>query len=182
MDASVSRKGRADYLLAGLEVLVTDGPRALTAARMARELSVTTGSFYWHFNAIDVFRDELKRFWRDEIVRGVIVEAVDQADEAGQILENVGRIIRQRGAHRYDVAMRHWAESDRQAAKTVEAADKIRGEFIKDVLQEVGFQEESAADRANLVGAAWLGTRGMNNADYRFKLLSMITQQPESNS
>jgi AcrR family transcriptional regulator len=42
---------------------------------MARELNVTTGSFYWHFNTVNEFRDELKAFWRDKVVVGIIVDA-----------------------------------------------------------------------------------------------------------
>jgi AcrR family transcriptional regulator len=174
MEASTFRKGRADYLLMGLEVLATDGPRALTSARMAREFGVTTGSFYWHFSTVDAFRDELKLFWRDEIVVGIIAEAKEQAEEPEKVLETIGQIVRRRGTYRYDRAMRSWAESDRKALKIVKAADDLRGKLIKELLQEAGERGETATVKTSLLGAAWIGSQDMKDPDYRFRMLGVI--------
>ena len=75
MESSKSRLTKSDYLRRGLDVLAAEGPRSLTAARMARELNVTKGSFYWHFESVDSFRDDLKRFWHDDVVIGIITQA-----------------------------------------------------------------------------------------------------------
>lgn len=108
MVPSKPRLSRKDFLHRALDVLAADGPRSLTAARLARELNVTTGSFYWHFDSIEGLCGELKTFWRDEVVVGIINEAKEQADDPAEVLNEIGRIIRQRRTDRYDVAMRGW--------------------------------------------------------------------------
>jgi len=182
MEGSNSGRSRTDYLLMGLEVLATDGPRALTAARMAREMSATTGSFYWHFSTVDAFRDALKLFWRDDIVVRIIAEAEEQAEHPTRVLATISQIVRHRGTYRYDRAMRSWAGSDRMVAKVVEDADELRGNLIKKVLVEAGEFKETATDKANLLGAAWLGSQGIENPDYRFKMLDLITRDADSSS
>jgi len=182
MEASKFRLARSDFLNRGLDVLAADGPRSLTAARMARELLVTTGSFYWHFSTVDDFRDELKRFWRDDIVIGIINDVREQAKDPGNVLDEIGRIIRQRGTHRYDAAMRSWAKSDRGAEEIVRSADALRGDLIARVLRDAGASEEQARDKSNLLAAAWLGSQDMDDPEYRFKLMGMITRDSDSNS
>jgi AcrR family transcriptional regulator len=167
---------RSIFLLRGLDVLVSDGPRSLTAARMARELNVTTGSFYWHFSTVGNFRDDLKVFWRDEIVVGIIFDAKKQAGDPAKVLDEIGKIIRQRGTHRYDAAMRSWAESDRDAEEIVRTADRLRGDLIAGVLRDAGANKEQAMDKASLLGAAWLGSADMN-PEYRFKLMRLVTHK-----
>ena len=49
------RLGREDWLAAALEVLKSEGVGKVNIVRIARDLGVTSGSFYWHFSV----RDEL---------------------------------------------------------------------------------------------------------------------------
>jgi AcrR family transcriptional regulator len=177
-----SQLQKSDFLIRGLDVLAGEGPGSLTAARMARELKVSTGSFYWHFKTVDDFRDELKRFWRDDIVVGIINDARDQAKDPGDVLEEIGRIIRQRETYRYDAAMRNWARTDRYAKKAVRAADALRGDLIAGVLRDAGASAQYALDKSNLLSAAWLGSQDMQDPDYRFKLMGLITRDSGSGS
>ena len=174
-----ARHERVDFLLQGLEVLVADGHRSLTAARMSRELGVTSGSFYWHFKTIDDFRSELKKFWRDEIVIGIIREAGARAEAPAGVLEEIGRIVSERKADRFDSAMRVWAQLDREARKVVESADRLRRKLINEVLKSNGAAGDEAEDRVNLLGAAWQGSRDLKDTDYRLKLIGMITQNAD---
>jgi AcrR family transcriptional regulator len=180
MDAHKSSLTRSDFLLRGLDVLAADGPRALKAARLARELQVTTGSFYWHFQTVEEFRNQLKRFWHDEIVVGVIQEAASLNEDPKEILATIGNLVSQRGTHRYDSAMRRWAEHDNDAAEIVRAADALRGELITNQLTSSGVKTEQANDRANLLGAAWRGSQDIKDAEYRLKLISLITRDSDS--
>ena len=174
-----SKYRRSDYLIRGLEVLASDGPDALTAARMTRELGVTKGSFYWHYRTVQDFQDELQKFWRDEVVTGIIVEATAQAGNASQVLERIGEIIRRRKTYRYDTAMRAWAELDPGAREVVRSADAQRAKLIASVFEAGGDSAERARDRTNLLGVAWRGSQDMIDPDYRFRLIKMIEKGQE---
>ena len=175
MVAANERLRKSDFLQCGLDVLVADGPTKLTAARMARELGVTTGSFFWHFGTVEKFRDELLVFWRDVIVVGIIEDAKKQAEHPGDVLKEIGKFIQERGTDRYDTAMREWAKSEHKVKETIRSADTLRAKLIAEVLSEAGASEEQARDLTNLVGAAWRGSQEMGDSDYRLKMIGMIT-------
>jgi len=103
----------------GLEALVKSGPEALKAARLARMLGVTTGSFYWHFAGVAEFRSGLLEYWREGVVVGLIRGAQASAQEPAQVLVELRKRILGCGAHRYDAAMRNWARTDALARDTV---------------------------------------------------------------
>ena len=46
-----ARLGRNEWIRAGLEVLMSEGAEAVAVETLARKLSVTKGSFYWHFKS-----------------------------------------------------------------------------------------------------------------------------------
>ena len=180
MESVHSYHNRSDFLWRGLEVLANDGPDSLSAARLSRELDVTTGSFYWHFKTVDVFRNQLIRFWLDEVVMGIIAEAQQQPEDGGNVLVRIGQIVRQRGTHRYDTAMRDWAGTNKKVSKVVKRADAKRHALIKDMLKKQGESDSQATDRANLLGAAWRGTLDMKDAEYRMKLMGIVTGKPQA--
>ena len=177
-----SSVSKADFLSCGLDVLASDGPQSLSAARMARELNVTTGSFYWHFSTVSDFRRELKIFWRDDVVMGIIADARDRSENPGDILQTIGALIRERGAYRYDAAMRGWAETDDDAKEAVTAADIVRQDLITEAIRGADGDEEAARDKANLLGVAWRGSQDMQDVDYRFKLIGLIVPTSDSSS
>ena len=78
--------------------------------------------------------------------------------------------------------MRSWARCDEESRKIVLAADELRQKLIKEVLLAKGNGEEAASNKAELFGAAWLGSQKIENTDHRFKLFEVITQETDSKS
>ena len=103
------RLNKSILLRKGLDTLAEDGPDSLTAARVSQELSVTRGSFYWHFKSVPEFHQQLREFWRDEIVLGVPNDAKARFKDPRQILKAIGELAKQRKNYRFDTAMRNWA-------------------------------------------------------------------------
>jgi AcrR family transcriptional regulator len=174
MDPSqTSRLGKEDWFSMGLEALVESGPEALKAARLARMLGVTTGSFYWHFKCVAEFRSGLLEYWKEDVVVGLIRGAQASAEEPTQVLAELQKRILARGAHRYDSAMRSWALTDPAVRDTLRSADDVRARFLVEALQDCGMSQEDARDRANLIGAAWRGSQDVGDPDYRMKLIGI---------
>jgi AcrR family transcriptional regulator len=172
--ADVARKlGREDWFRAGLDARVKSGPEALKAARLARSLGVTTGSFYWHFDCVAEFQAELLMYWQESVVVGLIHSARVGAAEPSRILAELGKLIRKSGAHQIDSAMRDWARTAPEVADSVKSADEIRATFLFETLRNTGMSERNARDRANLIGAAWRGSQSISNPDYRMKLVDI---------
>jgi len=167
------RLGREDWFRMGLEALAENGPEALKAARLARRLGVTTGSFYWHFGCVADFQSELLEYWKEGVVAGVIEEAKANAQEPAQILAELRKRILESGAHRYDTAMRIWARTNPRVGDTLREVDEIRATFLVESLRKSGLSKQEARDRASLIGAAWRGSRDLDDPNYRMKLIGI---------
>jgi len=168
-----ARLGREDWFRVGLEVLGKSGPEALKAAKLARMLGVTTGSFYWHFAGVAEFRSGLLKYWKEDVIVGLIHAAQASSEEPAQVLAELRKRILGSGAHRYDSAMRNWARIDPQVRDTVERADEIRATFLTEMFRKSGMSASDARDRANLIGAAWRGSQDLDDPDYRMKLIGL---------
>ena len=114
-----------------MEVLRTDGVGGVRVLRLAQRLGVTRGSFYWHFDSVDAFCEELKTFWRDVIVVGIIDDAKRRAAHPNEVLNEIGRTIRKRRTDRYDAAM--------SEGRSPDALDK---EYVRLWLGEQGYKGE----------------------------------------
>jgi AcrR family transcriptional regulator len=172
--------GRESWLRAALEALADGGPGEIRAVRLARRLGVTTGSFYWHFERLDDFRSALLEYWKDDVIVGLIREAREASPDPDQVLPELRRRILESGAHRYDVAMRKWAQTDRLVEDTVRAADALRATFLVEEFRKNGMNEQEASDRSQLIGAAWRGSQEMAEPQYRMKLIGLASATKES--
>ena len=157
----------------GLETLAENGPEALKAARLARRLGVTTGSFYWHFGCVADFQSELLEYWKEGVVVGLIDAAKANTEGPAQVLAEIRKRILESGAHRYDAAMRIWALTDPQVGDTLRDTDEVRATFLEETLRKSGLSSQEARDRASLIGAAWRGSRNLDNPEYRMKLIGI---------
>ena len=50
VEPTIPTLGKADWIGAALGCLVSDGVEAIQITRLAKALSVTRGSFYWHLS------------------------------------------------------------------------------------------------------------------------------------
>ena len=142
------RLSREDWLEAALEVLKSEGVGKVNIVRIARDLGVTSGSFYWHFKD----RNDLLRSLLDFWVRSqtdAILEKVDQGAPSERLF-NLMEILTLGEQARYEVAVRAWAGFDNMAAEVVRATDKRRIEWLRRIFRELGFSGIEAEMRARL--------------------------------
>ena len=175
-DEAQPARSREDYLETGLELLAVSGPRALTATRVAAELEVTTGSFYWHFKNVAEFHRAVRAYWRQVVVPEVIAEAMRQAeDEGSKPIDKLGVLVWQSGIYRYDDAMRSWAKSSEETAEVLAEADAWRGRVMTAMMGDT----DVAREVTDLIGAAWRGSSGMRNVKRRARMIAMTTRGQE---
>jgi AcrR family transcriptional regulator len=144
------RLSREDWLAAALEVLFSEGVGKVSIVRIARDLGVTSGSFYWHFKD----RNDLLRGLLDFWVRSqteAIFDKVDQCEGTpSERLLKLMEILTLGEQARYEVAVRAWAGFDRMAAEVVRGTDKRRIEWLRSMFRELGFRGTEAEMRARL--------------------------------
>jgi AcrR family transcriptional regulator len=152
-----SRLSVDDWIQAGFAILAAEGIKALKIERLCGRLSVTKGSFYWHFTDITAYRAALVQAWSE--LRD------DERRHFGELAalpprERLSQMMSALLSPRHwtlERAMREWARTDDDAAASVRAADQRVLAAVRQAYRDYGFDTEDAEVRANATFAAGIG-------------------------
>ncbi len=140
-----------DWLSAAMELLRTRGIGGVRVLPLAKELGVSRGSFYWHFeNRDDLLRCMLD-WWDREMTDSVIQFANESRGSPGKRLMAVAEDVVRFDRNRYETAMRTWAEDDKRAAKTLKRVVNKRLDYVTGLFREAGFSPAEARARGDLL-------------------------------
>jgi AcrR family transcriptional regulator len=152
-----SRLSVDDWIQAGFAILSAEGIKALKIDRLCRHLSVTKGSFYWHFSDIAAYRAALVEAWGelgDEERRHFGEPTALPPRE--RLLQMTSSLLSPQH-WTLERAMREWARTDDDAAASVRAADQRVLAAVRQAYLDYGFDDEDAEVRANATFAAGVG-------------------------
>jgi AcrR family transcriptional regulator len=144
-----------DWLDQGLKTLVREGFTALKAEPLARAMSVSRGSFYWHFADIGAFHAAILKYWRDVAAEQVIAGLEASAREDDPLSLLLRRAFGNKQA--LEKAVRSWAAVDAKARAAVQAIDRRRLSYIEGLLKQSGLSDNAARARAQILYWAFLG-------------------------
>jgi AcrR family transcriptional regulator len=143
--------GREDWLRAARAELIEGGILAVRVGRLARRLSVTRGSFYWHFeNHADLLR-QLLRDWRDTNTEPF--ERVLQTHRGGVAqFDAVAELWLSESEYdpRFDTAVREWARVSKPVAAVMRRADQRRIAILRQIFLNAGHKDPDASIRARV--------------------------------
>ena len=144
-----------DWLDQGLKTLVREGFTALKAEPLARAMSVSRGSFYWHFADIGAFHAAILKHWR-EVAAEQIIANLEAASSEG---DSIPLLLRQAFGGRLTLenAVRTWATVDPGARAAVQAIDRRRLSYVEGMLKASGLSPDAARARAQILYWAFLG-------------------------
>ncbi len=167
--------GRADWLAAGLRVLIEDGIDAVRITRLAEDLKVTRGSFYWHFKDREDLLDGLIEVWSRKNTAGVIHSVSDAPSLAEGILRMFDTWLDlARFDPRLDQAMRDWARRSEAVHKAVAEADEARVEAIAALYERFGHDTLEAYIRARVIYFGQVGYYTLGIEEPMTKRLSYL--------
>jgi AcrR family transcriptional regulator len=144
-----------DWLDQGLEALAANGAGALKADPLAKALSVSRGSFYWHFADVAAFRTAILAYWREVSAERVIADLEAAPEHENPLLLLLRRTFSSRLT--LEKAVRSWATFDAEARNVVQAVDRRRTDYIEDRLKASGLAEDVAQARAQILYWAFVG-------------------------
>jgi AcrR family transcriptional regulator len=152
MAAKGSHRGvtRAEWLDMALKSVCTKGIAGLTVEGLARSLGIAKAGFYWHFRDREELLRQLLDYWVHEITE-VITENVEVlALEPKSRLVRTAELILENELTQFELAIRQWALEDREAARAVGHANRIRLDFVRGAFSELGFTGDDLETRAML--------------------------------
>jgi AcrR family transcriptional regulator len=143
---------KPDWLAAGLQVLVDEGIEAVQITRLARELGVTRGSFYWHFGDRGDLLTAMIAEWR-HLNSGIMKAALAGAPSLTDGILALFSVWTDSEpfSPRLDRAMRDWANRSDSVKQTVAAEDDSRVDAIAAFFCKFGFEVAEAFARARVI-------------------------------
>ncbi|MCZ6883444.1 MAG: TetR/AcrR family transcriptional regulator [Gammaproteobacteria bacterium] len=153
-----SQLQRFDWLLAALDIFIDEGIEAVRITRLAGDLGVTRGSFYWHFTNRADLVDSLVAYWRDKNT-SVIVEAVTKATS---LSDGIFRFFdtcvdASQFDPKLDLALREWARRSYDIRQQIDLADTTRIQAITDFFTRFDYPMPQALIRARVIYFAQIG-------------------------
>ena len=152
MSKQKGRRGvsKAEWLEAGLQALSKGGVAALTVEGLAKSLGIAKAGFYWHFNNRDDLLRQLLDYWTHEITEVITSNPELLALKPKSRFIRAAEIILDFDLTRYEMAIRQWALQDAGAARAVKKANRLRLDFARKALSELGFKGEDLEMRTML--------------------------------
>ena len=96
---------REDWCRAALFAWAKSGSRTLSVERLARELGVTKGSFYWHFQDRDALLQAAVEYWRDQGTAQVIADLEVEPDPRVRLKNLFATVFRDLDELRVEAAL-----------------------------------------------------------------------------
>ena len=166
---------REDWLRNARLALLQGGVEAVRVEKLARDLRVTKGSFYWHFKDREELLELLLREWEEELLHDIIPRL--KGRRGREALQLLMRLLLERaplgeeGLLPSDAAMFTWAAVSPEIAQRVNRAESNRIRLLKRIIGDSQLVE--------LLYLVWLGfvARGQRSPASRKgfpKIASMI--------
>ncbi len=146
-----------DWLQAGYALLAEQGVRALKVESLCRQMGVTRGSFYWHFEDMSSYRAALVESWNTFLERDRQSLAQQSELPPRERLAAMMSTLVSPQHWMLERAMREWARTNPVAAANVREADRLTLRSVTKAFCDFGFSLDDAKLRAQLTFAAGIG-------------------------
>lgn len=174
-EPSRSRLSRGDWVKAGLNMLVAEGIDAVQITRLATELDVSRGSFYWHFDNRDSLLEAMIVLWR-AANSDVMDQALGEAETlTGGMLTLFSIWVEdERFSPLLDQAMRAWGRLSPAVGEVVSDEDDERVAAIARFFKRMGYESGEAMVRARVIYYTQIGYYALNVEDSMTARLDML--------
>jgi AcrR family transcriptional regulator len=149
---------RFDWLQTALEIFVAEGIDAVRITRLAQDLGVTRGSFYWHFENRKDLIEALVSYWKYKNT-AAITESIARASS---LEEGIFRFFETciddaLFDPRLDLALREWARRSELVRAQVDAEDDARIESLRQFFARFDYGKPEALIRARVLYYSQIG-------------------------
>jgi AcrR family transcriptional regulator len=155
------RLQKEDWIRVARLNLRRTGIAGVKVEKLARQLRVSKGSFYWHFKDLADLRERLLAEWEHE-TEEIVTRSELLPDGRERILcaldyiANIGPGALT-GNLPSDAAIFSWARVDKKVAKRVAVVEECRIAFLKRAFLDSGLSESEANTRAEMGYTLWVG-------------------------
>lgn len=154
------RRSAEDWVLAAFKVLATSSIEAVKVERLAKDLGVTKGSFYWHFADRPALLAAMREAWvamgTEQVIAFVDQQASADPRQALRALIDV-TLAPSDDFDGVEGAIREWSAHDPETAAVCAAVDERRLHYVIDLLTGAGVSDGDADARAGVLYRILIG-------------------------
>jgi AcrR family transcriptional regulator len=151
------RIGKEDWVKAALQLLASQSIEQVRVEPLAESLSVTKGSFYWHFKDREALLDEILNAWLEHatmrVMRHVKEDIRDPRARLKHLLELPFHGSSAQFGADVELAIRGWARRSASVKTAVDRVDRMRFDHMVTIFVDLGFSAGKARERAVLAYA-----------------------------
>jgi AcrR family transcriptional regulator len=157
-----------DWVRAAFARLSTEGIESVRVELLARDLGVSKGSFYWHFQDREELLGKMLDRWESDETEwlGATVVTPRAAARWAHFIEHCADPARAR----LEAALRAWARRDERVASRISSIEKKRSKHIASVLRDIGFAPDLAESWAEIALLVYLGWLDRATRDLEFQV------------
>lgn len=150
------KKNRLSWLNAGLQALASQGSEGLRVMQIAKQLGVTKGSFYWHFQDLAEYQEAVLDEWeRCHTQQAIACVEAFGGDDATK-LRNV--FMGSAGDNfMLARAIRSWSLTNPKAREVQARVDQWRIDYLEQLLHGIGWSASDAMVLARWSYCAFIG-------------------------
>jgi AcrR family transcriptional regulator len=153
------RTPRSAWVNAATRALAAGGPEAVRVEVLAKELGVSKGGFYWHFDdrraLIEETLDSWERTGTEDVIATVDSGPADSRDKLRRLFELAPAAKR---LFAVELALRDFARRDRDVAKRLRRVDRRRLGYLRSLFRQFCADEEDVEARAMLAYSLFIGS------------------------
>lgn len=158
---TANRLTKSDWIDAGFEAVIAQGPDALKAEPLARRLRTTKGSFYWHFADVPAYHEALLSAWEAQCNTALVTVLAEETAPAPR-LRRLGQLIAEDPSGKpIDAAVRAWARGNTPAAEAIARQDAKRLAHIHEFLAALDIANP---EMARIIYAAAIGMQSISTS------------------
>ncbi len=151
-----------DWIQAGFRALTRGGHTAIKAELIARELKVSKGSFYWHFENLPTFKNAMLEHWvmagTESIMQGISEHETDPQDQLRLLICTITADINvPYGGLLAEAAIRDWSRFDSSVSQSVHRVDQSRLKYLTTLFRRAGGSASASKQYAILIYGALIG-------------------------
>ncbi|MBX9457603.1 MAG: TetR/AcrR family transcriptional regulator [Rhizobium sp.] len=143
---------REDWVAAARKVLEKRGIAEVKIDRLARQMKVTRGSFYFHFASLKDLQNDLLEEWRRSNCAPFHAMAELEVSDGVQFFSDIVHVWvdEKPFSPKLDLAIRDWARTSKEIDRQVNAIDELRIALLVRSFRLMGYGDDESIVRARI--------------------------------
>jgi AcrR family transcriptional regulator len=153
-----ARTPRGAWIEAALRALAVGGPDAVRIEALAKDLGVTKGGFYWHFDDRQALIEETLDSWEKGGTEDVIATVEGDPDKPQDKLRRLFEMAPSaKQLFAVELALRDWSRRDRAVAARLRRVDDRRMAYLRSLFAQFLDDEDDVEARTMLAYSLFVG-------------------------